>query len=422
MATPNRRLQAARRARGWSRQRLADEIAAWVQEHTGIERHPTAEYVGKLERGAVSWPNDSYRAAMRALFGAHSDDALGFWPYGSSTPAAILEEMERRDLLRGGIAAVASTATFAAMLDGIANATPTGVGIGDIARIREAATVYTSLDRTRGGGFALDGALAQLRRATEYLDAPCPQAIEGDLFMAVGELADTVGYMAFDAGQLDAARRVFTLAARCAHEAGDAGLRLRALVHLAELSMWHERPDDAVALISAGLDQPGRLSPAEHALGLVALAMAHGCRGDTAATVDTVARADDIYDDSDLPARMSWYTRTWHDSLAGRALYDATLATGHDAGAADRLRAGIAQTAFARSRATGQLRLATVLLLTHDPEEGAAVGLAGLEGAGPIESARIARFTRTLHLATSSHAGRPEVAELRARTADALLA
>lgn len=88
----NDRLRSARRARRspsgsgrvLSRQELADacnQILEVMYAKAGHARRwagMTANYVGALERGEVRWPNENYRAALRAFFNTTNAD-LGLY-------------------------------------------------------------------------------------------------------------------------------------------------------------------------------------------------------------------------------------------------------------------------------------------------------------------------------------------------------
>ena len=89
MAEPNDELRRARErtesphATGepLSRQELAELVNAWVFEHTGDHRviELDANYIGKLEQGAIRWPQDpDRRAAFRAVLDMATDAELGF--------------------------------------------------------------------------------------------------------------------------------------------------------------------------------------------------------------------------------------------------------------------------------------------------------------------------------------------------------
>lgn len=61
-----------------SRRELAEAVNAYVYATTGTVIGLDAWYVGKLERGQRRWPNEHYRAGLRAVLGAATDAELGF--------------------------------------------------------------------------------------------------------------------------------------------------------------------------------------------------------------------------------------------------------------------------------------------------------------------------------------------------------
>jgi hypothetical protein len=58
---------------------VAEEVARIVATRTGRELAIDGNYVSKLERGIITWPNRTYREAFRELFGAAADSELGFY-------------------------------------------------------------------------------------------------------------------------------------------------------------------------------------------------------------------------------------------------------------------------------------------------------------------------------------------------------
>jgi hypothetical protein len=92
---PNEQLRARREAttsrsapgEHLSRQELAELVNAHVAEHTGQAGALDSNYVGKLERGVITWPRRHYRAALRAVLSARTDRELGFTRPGSARPA-----------------------------------------------------------------------------------------------------------------------------------------------------------------------------------------------------------------------------------------------------------------------------------------------------------------------------------------------
>lgn len=60
---PNDRLAEHRLSRGWTQEELAVRLAAYT-ERSGID----ADYISRLERGVIAWPNDVTRHALESLF------------------------------------------------------------------------------------------------------------------------------------------------------------------------------------------------------------------------------------------------------------------------------------------------------------------------------------------------------------------
>ncbi|MGQ0778193.1 MAG: helix-turn-helix domain-containing protein, partial [Pseudonocardiales bacterium] len=85
----NLRLCRARTARNQTQQQVADAIGELLGYPVDVE------YIGRLERGVITWPNARYRAAFRAYFGVTSDAELGFYSR-RSLPAPPWEDDVRR--------------------------------------------------------------------------------------------------------------------------------------------------------------------------------------------------------------------------------------------------------------------------------------------------------------------------------------
>jgi hypothetical protein len=63
-----------------SRPELAAAVNGWIAARRGRECALDANYIGKLERGVIRWPQKDYRAALRAILGVVTDGDLGFYP------------------------------------------------------------------------------------------------------------------------------------------------------------------------------------------------------------------------------------------------------------------------------------------------------------------------------------------------------
>jgi hypothetical protein len=76
----NHSLRCRRLAAGITESQVAEKIAWIVAAQTGRDLAIDGNYVSKLERGVITWPNRAYRQAFRTLFNVMSDAELGFYP------------------------------------------------------------------------------------------------------------------------------------------------------------------------------------------------------------------------------------------------------------------------------------------------------------------------------------------------------
>jgi hypothetical protein len=76
----NYKLRCLRLAAGMTEGQVAEEVARIVAAQTGRELAINGNYVSKLERGVITWPNRAYRQAFRTFFSVSKDADLGFFP------------------------------------------------------------------------------------------------------------------------------------------------------------------------------------------------------------------------------------------------------------------------------------------------------------------------------------------------------
>ena len=203
--SPNEHLRFAReqfpsrRAPGerLSRQELAELVNQWIHDHGGERVELDENYIGKLERGVIRWPNPRYRQALRAILRASTDGQLGFYLRPRAGTGASVTGMDRQQFLR-----MAGTVMALPWLDLFGPTEPTAVpakvGRTEIDQMRHAAKVFVSWDNTYGGGLARDTVMAQLRWSAQMLHADCPEPLRPELFAAVADLCTVAGFMAFD--------------------------------------------------------------------------------------------------------------------------------------------------------------------------------------------------------------------------------
>jgi hypothetical protein len=429
LAVANDRFRAARERtaslthpdEGLSRRELADLVNAYIWDHHHEMVALDANYLGKIERGIICWPSKLYREALRAILGASTDTALGF--INPRRAVVKLENVDRKQFIHTTTLLGVGTLTsgpVATLLEGSEpTPIPSRVGATEITQIRTAARVFTGWESTYGGGFARDAALAQLRWSAGLLNATCPDRLRPELFSAVGDLAETTGTMAFDAGTHDDARRVFGFALGCAEQAEDWHLRATVLSTMAVQAIRTGQPDEGLTLSELALVRADdRLTATEQAMLHTDRARALAKMRRVGETLAAVGAADDHFAHStpaDDPPFMAFWNAAMHAGNTGQALFDLAI-LGRDHGAAtDRLTTAIARYSAgqARSRAICQTKLASLTMATGDPLQAAALGAAALDSAGTIRSRRTLDDLRELNRHAAAYQHLDEVAHLR---------
>ncbi|MBV9142986.1 MAG: XRE family transcriptional regulator [Pseudonocardiales bacterium] len=295
---------------------------------------------------------------------------------------------------------------------------PTRVGASDIAQIRAATREFESWSRTYGGGVAREAAMGQLRWAAGLLEATCPDRLLPELHAAVGALAETVGFMALDAGADGEARRVFNLALSCAEQAKDWNLRALILSSMAELAFSTGQPDEALTLAEWALVRADWLTPARRSLLHTDRARALATMRRVQETLTAIGSADEHFahatPDSE-PSSMAGYTDAVHALYTGWPLVDLAI-LGRDPGeATTRLTTAVTGHHSTRARAGGLTMLASLTMVTGDPRHAVTIGNEALQVAGTLRSRFTTEKLRELFRHAAVHQDLEEVADLRHR-------
>ena len=432
---PNEQLRAAREASPshdvpgvpMSRHELAERVNAHLRESTGKLHELDDNYIGKLERGVIRWPQAAYRQAFRHVLGVSSDSDLGF--VNTRRLAAAGAEVKRQDFLRAafvGVGALTSTAALLELLRPGADEARSTVGRSDIEQVRGAADLLVSWGHSHGGAGVRQAAKAQLRWFAQLLEAHSSGVVRVELHEAMGLLGHATAHMAFDACDHDEAHRIFGFSLACAEEVESWHLRAKVLSSMARQEIWRGEPDQGLTYAELALVRADRLTATERA-------MLHTARARALAKLDrrqdalrAVGAADEAFSaaaPAEDPPWMAYYDAAQHAGDTGHALFDLAI-HGHRTEAATRLRAAIdGHTAeYARSRAMSQTKLASLTMAVGDPVEAVAIGRAAVDDAGRLHSRRAAMDLAELRDYAGAHAARPEVTDLRERLAAALVA
>lgn len=402
-----------------SRSELADLVNAWIFENKNTTVELTANYIGKLERGLVRWPQESYREGMRAVLKVRTDAELGF--RRSRKVTASLNNVNRSEFLRAtlGVTAGALVAPLAqTLITRQPTPVPSVVSQTHIDQVRTTAKLFGTWDHTYGGGLVREAVTAQLNYSAGLLNARCPEKLRGDLFNAVGFLGHTSGFMAFDAYAHDDARRMFRFALACAEESGDWHLRAKVLSSMARHEIWCGDPDSGLTLVELAMVRADRLTSTERAMLLTARARALAKLRRVSDAAKTVGLADDQFANAkpaNDPVWMAYYDAAQHSGDTGHALFDLAVNGHFVSEAVRRLSAAVdGHTAtYARSKAISGIKLASLTMRVGEPAEAVRIGTDALNAAGAITSRRAADDLCELREYAERHQKVTDVAELR---------
>jgi hypothetical protein len=397
-----------------SRQELADLVNAHVLQSTQRPGALDANYIGKLERGVITWPRAHYRQGLRAVLAADTDRELGL-----TRPTRIgrsVAAVDRPAFLATGLVTAPTSASdgpLAAM-----TRLPVAVSREHVDALRATAVMFTDADHSHGGGDVTGAAGVYLGHAAELLRLPCPASLRPELFSAVGWLGHIVGWAAFDATRHNEAGEAFAFALACAEQGGDWHLRAKVLSSMAREAIWRGDADTGLTWIELALVRADRLTATERAMLLTARARALARLGRVDDTMRTVRAADEHFRHTNPgvdPPWMSYYDTAQHLGDTGHALFDLAVHGHYVKEATRRLTAAVAghQPLYVRSRAMSGMKLATLTLRAGDPVEGAAIGNTALSDLDHLRSARTVQVVIGLDRAAVPHTRLPEVARLR---------
>ncbi|MBA8924496.1 hypothetical protein BC739_001693 [Kutzneria viridogrisea] len=440
MVEPNDHLKQARervespRSTGQplSRQELAELVNAWVYDNTKPPRviEISANYIGKLERRKISWPQDpDVRSGLRAVLGAKTDAELGL--RRPRRARSTVADVDRQQFIK---AALGVTAAAVGRQRGLAELVaptqptpvPSVVGLTHVDEVRAAAQVFSSMDARYGGGLIREAVRAQLRYCVELLNAACSEQVRAEMFSAVGYLAHVAGFMLFDAYSHDDARKIFRFALQCAEEGQDWHLRAKILSSMARQEIWCGDPDAGLTFIELAMVRSDRLTSTERAMLHTGRARALAKLHRIQETATAVGVADDEFSQS-RPENESVYVRYYdqwqHLGDTGHALWDSAMDGHFVSEARHRLATAVDGhgAEFVRARTISQIKLASLVMATGDPHEAVAIGWDALDAAGALRSRRAADDLRDLRQFGDRHRKETDVAELCQRIGSAVV-
>lgn len=355
-ATPNRAFQAVLSQAGMSNNGLARRIRQ-ESERRGNPLYTDHGTVGRwLNKGQQPEAETAQIIATilsRELKQAITTSALGFTSASTSAPPAQLVRLDVEypadaGAATEGLSTLASADTEGTSPERLQNwdvhASPgvvTGYLFGDaepettaVARddapidatsIRLTTAKLMELDFQLGGGHTRDLLLFYFRSQVLPLFGALPRGGgRRDLFVATAELAQMLGWSAYDAGRHGAAQRYFVHALRLAREADDRLLGARLLSNLSHQANYLGAFSHAVQLARAAQAATTNRGPSSATTLAMLTAMearALASLGDAAGSAAALTRAEQAMDRSNPDEDPEWISYFDRAELAGEAAH-----------------------------------------------------------------------------------------------------
>jgi transcriptional regulator with XRE-family HTH domain len=391
---------------------------------------PEVVHPATVTLGAGSGPSDQFapRADPTALWlpASTAQDARDF---------AVRDfVLDRRQIITGGIAALAVGTRLTEPIDGWAAGIPLYYSASKTQTVTEEEVHHIEMTvralRKWEGRFRLGikrkAILGQLAEVAELVEAGQPVELERRLSRVLAELAKVAASMSWEGGLNAEAQHYYLLALRASHAAHDPLFGLNVLASMARQMLYLDRNEDALEIVRAAVDGAPRTTPRVHAMIRVREAWAHARMGRAEAFRRVTGKAEDLmatpgpgdvehpdwidgFDDAELSG-----------TIGGRYLELASVTGKSDGyvhavsyiGDALRLRAPD----NLRNRTLDTVNLARARLGTNEPEEAARTALEAMDMARQINSGhadrKLIRFTEESARFSKNHVVRDARDEL----------
>ncbi|WP_433341773.1 hypothetical protein [Streptomyces sp. CA-253872] len=281
------------------------------------------------------------------------------------------------------------------------------MGTAHLAELRDGLATLYELDDAYGGSEVRSLAVRHLRRVRRIIaEATYPDVIGRQLHLLAGESAEQCGWIHFDSGDHEAARRYWGDAMTVATALGDENLEILVLSALSLQANHVGRPRDGLLLARAAQDRAARQgSPALQSLIAAREARALTLLGDTSGASRLLARSMRLLEKrgTAAPSWAAFHGQAELDYAQGLYYVD----TGRPAAGVSFLRAALAHQTriYSRNLTLYRLRLAGALAGAGELDEAADEAVRAVEHLDEVESGRVRRLAenvRTQLAGTSS--------------------
>jgi tetratricopeptide (TPR) repeat protein len=190
------------------------------------------------------------------------------------------------------------------------------VTAGDVAQIRTMISAIDTIERTVGGAECRATAQRYLHKvALPLLHREVESQARSELFSAVAELSEIVGWMHYDAGQHGTGQAYFTQALRLTREVGDDALSAYLMTTIAHQALHLGEPAAALRVARAGrtvaesAGSPHVLVEAD-----LLVARSHAALGQAADATAALQSAERSYEQSESSGARTWEPQ-WDDVM-----------------------------------------------------------------------------------------------------------
>lgn len=396
---PNVMLRRLMSEYGFTREGLAEAVNDAAEQLWGKPGSCSSRLVGYWLSGKTTWLRERSRLPLEAVFGRTAEE-LGFRPPSSQCDGVTVRRtsptppqdlpVQRRQFIIG--------------LTGSLLALPPlpesgRLGMADVDRIQAAAARLHQIDDLHGGGQLSDVA----GRYIEYVEDAARRCtyggnVQGRLYKAIGEMATSAGWFAFDAGQQAKARRWWDTALRYALLGRDKLLQARIWSSMSHQAWNLGHGGEAVSIARAALEETrgrrdGHLSSLLH----TRVAQGHALQSEASWCARSLLRAEKEFDrQPSEPQRWLGFFNPGEVSATAALCFMDLHLHGKAVHAAREALHIVQASSFQRNQLASQVRLGRALAAAGELEEAMAAGNEALTLLPEVHSSRIVVRLREL--------------------------
>jgi hypothetical protein len=285
------------------------------------------------------------------------------------------------------------------------------VSLGDVAAIRATSDMFVKLDFQYGGGHARS-ALAQYfaHDVRPLLKGDYTESVGRALFSVAAEIAQLLGWTAYDIGRHGLAQRYQIQALRLAQEAGDVLMCGRMLADMSHQANYLGNSSQAVQLARAAQEGAGSQATATTRAMFYAMeARGHASAGDELACSQALAQAERQFAQRDTESDPEWMAYFTVEELAGEAAHCFRDLRRPDLTQEFVTQAELCGPEYARTLAFIRLVHAAAWLHAGEPIRATELATEAVSLADGLKSARYRRYVRDLWRDLTPYATVPDI-------------